>query len=134
MTSVNTSNNYSNVNSSYGAAAGGGLDMNAFWNEVRFSSLLPSIAPLKLTVVFGGLGWIGDRRAKPPAHVQRQCEPHCRPAHALLEQHWRPRRAATDRRYSRGNEADGKRAQGPHQSSPIPRRGQQGRPDSTPTG
>lgn len=43
MTSVNTNNNYSNVNSSFGAAAGGGVDMNTFWNEVRFSPFLPSI-------------------------------------------------------------------------------------------
>ena len=59
MTKVNTNNNYSNsnVNNSFGAAAGGGLDMNAFWNEVRFSPLLPIITPLKLTFVFGD--WIG---------------------------------------------------------------------------
>ena len=41
MTSVNTSNNYSDANNSFGAAAGGGVDMNGFWNEVRFSSFLP---------------------------------------------------------------------------------------------
>lgn len=58
---MNTNNNYSNysnsnVNSNFGAAAGGGVDMNAFWNEVRFSPLLPSTTPLKLTFVFGD--WI----------------------------------------------------------------------------
>lgn len=37
MTSVNTSNNYGNTNSGFGTAAGGGVDMNAFWNEVRFN-------------------------------------------------------------------------------------------------
>lgn len=53
MTSVNTSNNYSNVNNSFGAAAGGAVDMNGFWNEVRFSPFLPSTAPLKCSFVFG---------------------------------------------------------------------------------
>lgn len=57
MTSVNTSNNYSNASNSFGAAAGGGVDMSGFWNEVRFSAFLPSIAPLKWTSVTGD--WVG---------------------------------------------------------------------------
>ena len=53
MTSVNTSNNYSSANNSFGAAAGGGVDMSGFWNEVRFNPFLPNIAPLKWTFVIG---------------------------------------------------------------------------------
>jgi len=71
MTAVNTSSDPINGNSGYGAATGGGVDMNAFWNEVTDVQ-------------------------KPPALVQRQCQPHRGTTHALVEQHWRPRRAAAD--------------------------------------
>lgn len=50
MTSVNTSNNYSSANSGSGAA-GGGLDMNGFWNEVRFNLFFQESTPLKLEFV-----------------------------------------------------------------------------------